>query len=660
MEASCPPMPCWLTEEDSEFDEDDLVQCVDRATLLGLKQYYDKDPDIQICKRRKIHETFRADWSVGLWDEQQEREVKRLVHMDNARYKKLLRDFLTRAHDYLVLFQFVGYYCVKDMTAWYERMRLREARTRLVETGQLEETSSEVEEEEDEPLPFGVIDLGLNLSDGYGTFKLVQRAGSVQRRLHFTCNDEALAERYNFYVFDDGATFETLMEPRRLNDRDADLAVLTPFMDLYNKRLEIEEARICLFDANFQSTHPESFVVAKPLPEQRVDQMPEPVRWGKDTMTQAALENSMRRVELTTALAQDQLNALQQQRRTGPRTASLEGTGIDTMGADSLYSARRSRFQRPDLKESLKVLPESMDLARGPAPTPLVVLGELQQRYELEICSAMGFPHSFLRVGAGDGGGGGGQQKGAQESNKNEARLVFAQKEMEEQTEKQQEVFQALFAELYRRTFGRLARGIRQETGGAKQRGTPRLNFANVSSKTDQAVIALLPLMLAGVLGDDEYRAMVARNYRGLVEEEEKPQARTERKKRLDAATMPKENAGEKKPAKKAKKKEKASAKTTKSKKKASSSNGEKKTSTESGKEKKASSVSSSSESDKEKKEKKKTKKGSSASSSSEGSEEKNEEKKEEKKRKKDSSSSSSSEAKSAKSKKKKSKKGAH
>ena len=654
-------MPCWLTEEDSDFDEDDVVQCVDRATLLGLKQYYDKDPDIQICKRRKIHETFRADWSVGLWDEKQEREVKRLAHLDTPRYKKLLRDFLTRAHDYLVLFQFVGYYCVKDMTAWYERMRLREARARAIEAGALEETSSEADEEDDEPLPFGVIDLGLNLSDGYGTFKMVQRAGSVQRRLYFTCNDEVLAERYNFYVFDNGATFETLMEPRRLNDREADLAVLTPFMDLYNKRLEVEEARICLFDANFQSTHPESFVVAKPLPEQRVDQMPEPVRWGKDTMTQAGLENSMRRVELTTALAQDQLNVLKQQSRQGPRTASLEGTGIDTMGAESLYSARRCRFQRPDLKESLKVLPESMDLARGPAPTPLVVLGELQQRYELEICSAMGFPHSFLRVGGGDGGGGGGQQKAAQESNKNEARLVFAQKEMEEQTEKQQEVFQSLFSEIYKRTFGRLSRGIRQETGGAKQRGAPRLNFANISSKTDQAVIALLPLMLAGVLGDDEYRAMVARNYRGLVEEEEKPQARNERKKRLEAATMPKEKEGEKKPAKKAKKKEKKAKKASAS----SNNNNSKKTekSGEKPKKKKASSSSGSKEEKKEKKEKdssssgnKEEKEKKSKDSSSESSEEKKEEEK--KKRKKDSSSSSSSE--STKAKKKKSKKTAH
>lgn len=492
-------------------DEDDVIYCVDQATLLGLKQFYDKDPDIQVGRRRKLHETFRAQWSVGVWDEAQEREIRRLTHLDNAQCKKLLRDFMTQAHDYLVLFQFVGYYCVKDMADWLARLAQQQA----------EEPWREMEE-----LPFGVVQLGLNLQDCYGKFQLVQRAGSPRRQLMFACDDEAMAARYNFYVFDQGANFEPLMDARRLTDPNADLVVLTPFMELYNRRCEIEEVRTCLLDAHFQRTHPESFVLVKPLPETPIERLAEPVRWGFDTLAEASQSASARRVELNASVAQEQLVTLQYESRlTARRTPTLQGMSA----ASSLTQELKARFGRTDMKETLKVLPESMELARGPEAAPLVNVEELQRRYEAEICSAMDVPQSFLRPTPQPARG---NLPGS--TDKSVAGAAFDQKELEVEVEKQQGVFQALFAEVYRHSFGQL---VEHQTPRGQR---PRLNFVNVAAKSDAGLVSLLPLVMAGVLGDDEYRRLLLHNR--LADDKESAPARAERKKRLAAHSAPKGN----------------------------------------------------------------------------------------------------------------------
>ncbi len=617
---------------DDEEDENAVTYAVDTATLMGLKQFYDKDADIQICRRRKLHATFRPEWSVGLWDEAQEHELQRLGHLNSERVKRLLRAFLSEAHDYLVLFGFVGYYCVKDMPSWLEQRAEEEYQTEC-----------------DDELPFGVIRLGLTQQDTYGVFKLVQRQGSTQRRMVFRCTDEHLARRYEFYVFEQQPNFEPLQQERRLNDPNADLVVLTPFMELYNRRCVIEEARTCLMDANYMASHPESFVVAKPLPEQRTEMLPEEVRYAFDNISMAQQANNLRRIELSTALANGQKDALQQSSRRQPirgRVGTLSGTGIDARGGASLYSERKSVFVRPDMKESLEVLPESMDLARGPPPVTLVSVEELQLRYESELCSLMDFPQCFLRLGQ-SGGGGGATKNKQQESKSGEAGLVFAQKQLEEEVEKQQTLFHELFVEAYERTFGALERQLDDECEKktkSKRQGTVRLHFENVASKTDQAIISLLPLVQLGILGDDEFRRMILRNFGGL-DEEETAQARAERKKRLTAATMPQKPDGESRSKvnpKKKKKKESAKKKTTttvdegeKKKHKASSSSSSASSSSEKKTKKRHDSSSSASGSDE-----KKTKKKHDSSSSASGGDEKKT------KKKKRASSSSSSDSK--------------
>lgn len=519
-------------------DEDTIIYSVDNATLLGLKQYYDKDVDIQICRRRKMQETFRAEWSVGR--QQNGKETSRLAHFNTERYQRLLRAFFQEAHDYLMLFGFVGYYCVKDMPRWLERWQERQKETTML-----------VEDTEDDELPFGVIRLGLTVQDMCGTYQVVRREGSIRQRMVFECDDEKLGRRYNFYVFDQGATFEPLQQARRLNDPDADLVVLTPFMELYNSRCGIEEARTCLFDANYMATHPESFVVAKPLPEQKVEQIPEEVRYAFDNISTAAQANNLRRIELSTALANSQKEVIQSNSQRRPlrgRIGTLEGTGIDARGSNSLYQARKSLYLRPDMKESLEVLPESMDLARGPVPVTLLNVEDLQRRYESEICSVMDFPQCFLRPGH-ESSGGSSSNGASKPDHKNEARLVFAQKQLEETVINQQTVFQDLFVEVYARSFGALELLLQGENKAYKAQEI-RLNFENLSVKTDQAIMGLLPLVLAGVVGDDEMRQLMTRN--GILDEGESMQSRSERKKRLNAATM-----SEKKGDQKTKKKDK-------------------------------------------------------------------------------------------------------
>jgi len=467
---------------------------VDNATLIDLKKYYDKENDIQACRKRKLHETFRPEWTVGLWYETQH-EVRRLTMLNREPWRSLLRQFLSEAHDYLTLFQFCGYYCVRDMARWVEEL----------------DTAAREGRQPRDPLPFGVVALGMNRLDTYGTYVSVRAEDETRRHLVFECDNEALHRRYDFYVFDMGAVFEPLLEKRAYNDPDADIQVVSPFEELYRQRTLINEARTCLFDANFEATHPLSFIVAKPLPDSKLETVPEEIRFSMDSLALATSVHGLERINMSTTLAQatkDRMNRTRHDENWG----RAQHRRVDLEQA-TLYNERRLMFVRPDPRESLEVLPESMEVARGPVAVSLVNLEELQRRYEGDVCAQMEFPHFFMKPQAGDKSGGMASQGKASED-----QLVFAQAQLEEAVVKLQTVFQCLFTEAYARTFGVLDASLWRRPKDAHS-VKARVHFPNVTSKTDGALTALLPFHQAGIVGDTALRQLIARNY-GMDEAE--------------------------------------------------------------------------------------------------------------------------------------------
>ncbi len=173
----------------------------------------------------------------------------RVALLNNERYQRLLRNFLAEAHDHLMLFNFVGYYCVKDLAGWVQTVAERDT------------PFDDQDDAMGDTLPFGVVHLSVSDLDRYGTFKLQQRRGEMRRRLVFECTDEELSRNYDFYVFEHDAAFE---QQGRVCAGQATMLVITPFLELWQRSRELQETRCCGMDASFQGSHPESFVIVKP------------------------------------------------------------------------------------------------------------------------------------------------------------------------------------------------------------------------------------------------------------------------------------------------------------------------------------------------------------------------------------------------------------
>lgn len=461
--------------------EEEFVACltVDNNEMVRLKQFYDRDVDIQICREKKKMETFRHDYTISYWYKD-ERELARLPYQNEIPYKKALQDILWLAQDYLTLFKFVGFYILKDMQQWVDEGGLKP--------------------------PFGVLEVGLAKYETQGEFVLLKRRASFEKEIMYRCNDEALMEKYHFFVFNCGATFVPLND----NMNDNVVVPQSPFRDLIEDRDEIFEARICAADANFQATHPEGFMFSKPLSDTAVENVPEEILYAMDSLESAKLATSKQRVDQAVTLAEGYVERIRSEARQHLPRVVREHYG-------TLYQERRAAFMRPTLKESLEPLPSSLEVSRGPPPTFLIKPEELMTRYEDKICSLLNFPHLFFKAQTSQ------QQQQQGKNNAGNHQLDFAQRQLEDSVIQQQALFEQLYQELYRGTFMNLDLPIfaklPYEAMPMLEHLRVRMTYNNLISKSDNAIHGLLPFFEKDVVTRDEMRTLLVRNF-GIAETE--------------------------------------------------------------------------------------------------------------------------------------------
>lgn len=452
---------------------------IDSAYMIRLKQFYDKDTDIQICREKKKTETNRHDYSIGWWYDEMI-ELMRLPYHNESTYKKALDDMFWEAQDYITLFKFVGFYILRDMNAWVEEGGIKP--------------------------PFGVIEINTDQRQRKGDFVIIRMEGSFEKEIFYQCNDEKLLERYNFYVFDDGATFEPLMIMDTYPDPDT-VVPLSAFTKLMDDEYEITEAKICQADANFQATHPEGFLFSTPLAETQIENVSEEMRYTMDDLESAKQMTSMDRMKDAVTLAEGYCEKIRYNvNKKLPRIyKEIYGT---------VYQQRRDDFMRPTLKESLEPLPSSLQVSRGPPPTVLIKPEDLISRYETRICNLMGFPQQLFKS----------HVPIRKTGSTNDISYNLAQRQLEDVIVRQQGAFQRIYHELYRRSFMHLDipifNRLPTEAMPILEHLRVRIVYNNMISKSDDAIHGLLPFYEKNVISKKPILKLLERNY-GIVDEEE-------------------------------------------------------------------------------------------------------------------------------------------
>jgi len=495
-------------DEGSNDDDDDeiITDRLDTPTMLDQKRFYDRDRDVQTCRERKMAETCRNECSIGWWYKN-EFELARPARLNAPHYMKQITRMMWEGQDYLNLFKFACFYYEKDMSLWLKGGRSDE-------------------------LPFGLVTLGVKLGDLPGEFVLEKRANSFKSELLFNCTNESMAKRYDFYVYEDGATFAPLVEKVEGCDKRATMVAVSPFLTLYADKKDVVEARVSLMDANFQATHPEPFLFSKILPDAGLEEMPQEVTYALDDVDPARQSGNLRRMNVATVAAENYITRMNRKRKS--YTQGQSGGASDKMIDEwesfrdqeeensTLFEERQEVFGRISLKQTLKPLPASMQINRGPVPSVLVRPDELQRSYEDTVCNLMNFPHLFFKPHASMTGGLG-------KTSLSPSELIFSQRQLEDSVAQQQARFQVIFGELYKRTFGVLDRLLFEGMGPEGEKITReivvRMKFHNHVAVSDDAIQGLLPFLAAEVVTKSDIRPLLVRKY-GFDEKTYKEEAK--------------------------------------------------------------------------------------------------------------------------------------
>lgn len=448
--------------------DDDLIHYqVSASRMMALYYFCMKDKDIAACLYRKHVELFKSEWTIELVNVKTEARIEPAL-LNDAKLKGALQAFLLDASDMLLLFNFFGYYCVKDVPAWLEEDPFRIATE----------------------LPFGLIPMrasgGVASVTGgflYGSYELVIDPKTMREEVRFECEDDRLKARYDFHVFSDNARFVPTAADGCVNLCGASLLSevmpVSIFLPLYQDRSLIEEAMECQADANFMASHPVAFQTAKPLPDAKIDSLTEDYMFSMDSMLDAQQVDSARKQMFAIQSAAQVLNKM---------NATLD-KGAAVQPEDLIYNQRRYKYRRPTVTEGLHTIPDNLDVSQMQTPASLIDIADRQRRYENDVCGAIRVPFILFKYY-------GAQSSGALSGGSvNEEQINFYRNVLYEEVINQQECFNTVFQQLYEHTYGTLEQYVLKSSAIV-----PTLTFNNVITKSNVAILNLLALYNAGTI----------------------------------------------------------------------------------------------------------------------------------------------------------------
>ena len=532
--------------------------------IIRLNNWCDCQKEITICETRKEQEVYRWEWFIAWF--QEEKEVLRLPLLNSKRFREEWRKFCLQVERARQRWRFAAYYYVKDMERWL--LEVSSVRDDLDQSDDSEETEEADDEDVDEALrrerrvkrgerrrlkriykdmlnddveseiykkinrkmenllPFGFVEWPRKVADCYGHYFRKQNIVKNRTRIVFECGDDVRNEIYNFSVIDFGAKFISGSDPESPYGGNAflnasELFPITEYWDLYCDREDITEARLALGDANSFTAYPEPIPQAKPLPDKNITELNEQQMYVLDSMGEVRQKEAIENQEAAVARANANIDAIRE------AFCGRQANGLP--GTITITQQRKQRFNRPFMKDNIgKSLPDNVVVSNVHPPTVLLRPEEMMRKYESDICTLMNLPFIFYKPHAdnsayGASAGGAGATKNANAGAKNksqnatamtEANLEMYQRVLDDEVQKQQQLFDGLLKEIFYNTFYHLYRRLFESVGEADYYAQmePRLHFENQTVKSDSAIAALLQYYESGLLDAKHIRPFLFRS----------------------------------------------------------------------------------------------------------------------------------------------------
>jgi hypothetical protein len=488
---------------------------VDKAHDAQLEYYYRND--LTICKTSSMlaNAVFRNEWLVR-WGGTIPMAYFKVPYVKSA-LELLLRDM----RDMLRLKRYVGLYVYKDMEKWMQEFEESMEYTTGIPSNNV-------------MLPCGLV------TPEMGRFVQIAPRGvySAARILNFEPSDEELGTIYRFVVYDRGARFYDttassgspagngimggMSTYSNISLDSHSIRVASEFVELYEMRSKLEEAERYMFDTAFSAAHPLSYMTAKAMPHDPIEELTdESLTTARDMNDVRTKNKSLHTMKFTlnTAVKMAKnitraMGAASGQKVTMD-SASATMERMSSGGNDTIRKGLADMYGRVDPSENLVPLADFVDVSTPNNPTVVIDVPQLRTQYEIAVCRCMDVPYSFYRTEIETSGHSGGASN-----------MILSESIISAAVADEQSMYSEIFSWLYMNAFSVLDQSLFESIAD----DVDAMEDMEVQSDNTQHVLRFLAAMtqrresyaklefeLLTVTNPDSLNAMILAQQMGLV-----------------------------------------------------------------------------------------------------------------------------------------------
>ncbi len=501
-----------------KISDDIGTKIISNTVMAEINAFCERDNAIRNCKARQDAQTFSNEFIIGFFSGST--LISEISALNADPVKRALQNFFLLAHDWLVRFQFVGLYYVKNINEWTEKiMRLAESKapdefladgddsdnedepydsdsnddnddrnSRIYDMIIEGESSSSSQKKNKrtkkisvdgesrklykertldvfysviaENLPFGVIPLHFNVNDFYGQYYLLENRRTMKRSIIFEPFDPDVVSQFEFEVIDAGVKF-VVMDESPFNGRmnmNNEVVPLSPFIDLFLQSELIHEAETQIFDFNSMQVYKEEYAIAVPQQDAQLSSQPDSNLYSINSILGIKQMENVEREHFAMKNAADNINRLVME---NSLSRSPTESGQPTIGMQRLMNNRR-----PQRVHFLKHIPKSVQIPNTTHTAPTHNIEQMRSKYDNDVCAVMSLPFIFYKpfgnhhntsASTASHSSGFSSGGGGRESN---SKLEFTQKLLDDETKLQHRFFNELLKNMYSKTMGKLDLGL--------------------------------------------------------------------------------------------------------------------------------------------------------------------------------------------------------
>lgn len=404
-------------------------------------------------------------------------------------FKRFIEEFLFKLYIFQKIFGFCIYYVVKDIFKWvnkYEKTITKLGRDINIHDNFLN--------------PFGFINIDLvNIyieternKIGYKLIAIPKNLELLKQYDFFVLNfnfNEQKIRLQNSYLTNNSRNFFDYVE----NDQNENKSTLIKPRSIFSKIQKswslIQEAIMSRGDANFMSTHPETFIVPTPLKDVPLENIASDNLYAMDDLENAQDINNQKRSRVLLSYAQQTLEGL--------RKDPMAGINNDI----NKRKTRKNIFGHTDMMDGLQIIPaEASQFHSTHSPQTIIDIEQELGLFEKNIADIFYLPYQLYS-----------EKQKTEKKNKGGSSVESVIKIMENEINNIQFFISDIFGDIYQNSFGKIENFILKEKIIIKNDNyiydnkillnATQLQFYNQKVIFDEKILILIQLFEKEIIG---------------------------------------------------------------------------------------------------------------------------------------------------------------